>query len=111
MSGESAEEQAFQPRWWNSSPRFGTKSVGRILNARRHRTLRYDDLTRMGASMKKAKAFVTLVGWTPGVLTDSADRLMVFSICMNADKSGKRAAMRKLQEEIVAAAWAGEDGR
>ncbi|RVT86702.1 putative DNA modification/repair radical SAM protein [Rhodobacteraceae bacterium CCMM004] len=54
-------------------PGFGVKTVTRILTTRRHRTLRYDDLTRMGAGMKKARAFVTLGGWTPGALTDSAD--------------------------------------
>ena len=27
----------------------------------------------MGASLKKARAFITLQGWTPGALTDSAD--------------------------------------
>lgn len=54
-------------------PGFGTKTVKRILAARRNRTLRYDDLTKIGALMKKAKAFVTCRGWTPGGLTDSAD--------------------------------------
>ncbi len=54
-------------------PGFGTRTVGRILQTRRHRTLRYEDLTRMGASLKKARAFITAQGWTPGALTDSAD--------------------------------------
>jgi predicted DNA-binding helix-hairpin-helix protein len=27
----------------------------------------------MGASLKKARAFITAVGWTPRNLTDSAD--------------------------------------
>jgi len=54
-------------------PGFGVKTVNRILAARRHRALRYEDLTRMGASMKKARAFVTAGGWTPGGLTDSAN--------------------------------------
>lgn len=54
-------------------PGFGTKTVQRILTTRRHRTLRYEDLTRMGASLKKARAFITAGGWTPGALTDSAD--------------------------------------
>ncbi|WP_300035298.1 putative DNA modification/repair radical SAM protein [uncultured Roseobacter sp.] len=52
-------------------PGFGTKTVKRVLGTRRHRTLRYDDLVRMGAPMKKARAFVTCAGWTPGGLTDS----------------------------------------
>ncbi len=54
-------------------PGFGTRTVGRILQTRRHRALRYDDLLRMGASLKKAKAFITARGWTPGKLTDSTD--------------------------------------
>jgi putative DNA modification/repair radical SAM protein len=54
-------------------PGFGTRSVDRILAARRHRRLRYEDLTKIGASMKKARPFITCGGWTPGALTDSAD--------------------------------------
>jgi predicted DNA-binding helix-hairpin-helix protein len=54
-------------------PGFGVKTVGRILSTRRHRRLRYEDITRMGASMKKARAFVTAEGWSPRGLTDSAD--------------------------------------
>ncbi|WP_375263845.1 putative DNA modification/repair radical SAM protein [Palleronia sp.] len=54
-------------------PGFGVKTVNRILATRRHRDLRYEDLARMGASLKKARAFVTVVGWQPGPLTDSAD--------------------------------------
>jgi len=53
-------------------PGFGTKTVGRILTTRRHRTLRYEDIQRMGASLKKAQAFIVAAGWTPGALTDSA---------------------------------------
>ncbi len=54
-------------------PGFGVKTVSRILSTRRHRTLRYEDLARMGASMKKARAFVVAGGWNPGALTDSVD--------------------------------------
>ena len=54
-------------------PGFGVKTVQRILGTRRHRTVRYEDLLRMGASMKKARAFITAGGWSPGALTDSAD--------------------------------------
>ncbi len=54
-------------------PGFGTKTVGRILSTRRHRRLRYEDLARMGALMKKARPFITAEGWTPRALTDSAD--------------------------------------
>ncbi len=54
-------------------PGFGTRTVGRILTTRQHRTLRYEDLQRMGAALKKARPFITVRGWTPGALTDSAD--------------------------------------
>ncbi|WOI57374.1 putative DNA modification/repair radical SAM protein [Palleronia sp. LCG004] len=54
-------------------PGFGVKTVNRILTTRRHRELRYEDLTRMGASLKKARAFITAGGWRPGALTDSVD--------------------------------------
>lgn len=60
-------------------PGFGTRTVGRILSTRRHRTLRYDDLLRMGASLKKAKAFITAGGWSPRGLTDSADLRAMFA--------------------------------
>jgi putative DNA modification/repair radical SAM protein len=54
-------------------PGFGVKTVNRILSTRRHRTLRYEDLMRIGASMKKARSFVTCGGWSPGSATDSVD--------------------------------------
>ncbi|MGY3436633.1 MULTISPECIES: putative DNA modification/repair radical SAM protein [unclassified Marinovum] len=54
-------------------PGFGVRTVNRILAARRNRTLRYEDLLKIGALMKKARAFVTCGGWTPGGLTDSVD--------------------------------------
>lgn len=53
-------------------PGFGTRTVSRILAARRNGALRYGDLLRMGAVMSKARAFVTLPDWHPGALTDSA---------------------------------------
>ena len=54
-------------------PGFGTRTVDRILATRRHRTLRWDDLARMGANLKSARAFIHLPDWSPGALTDSAD--------------------------------------
>ncbi|MFD1796489.1 putative DNA modification/repair radical SAM protein [Paracoccus aurantiacus] len=54
-------------------PGFGTKTVNRILAARRCGSVRYADLLRMGAIMSKARAFVSLPDWHPGALTDSAD--------------------------------------
>lgn len=46
-------------------PGFGTKTVQRILAARRHRTLRFEDLLAMGAVIGRARAFITLPGWSP----------------------------------------------
>ena len=54
-------------------PGFGVRTVNRILGTRRHRDLRYADLQRMGALLKKARPFITLRDWSPGRLTDSAD--------------------------------------
>ena len=52
-------------------PGYGTKSVGRILAARRSGALGYDDLRRIGASVRKAKPFIVARDWTPGSLTDA----------------------------------------
>ena len=54
-------------------PGFGTRTVDRIIAARRHHALRYEDLVRIGALMKKARPFISLPGWSPAALTDSAD--------------------------------------
>ncbi|WP_224814707.1 putative DNA modification/repair radical SAM protein [Hasllibacter sp. MH4015] len=54
-------------------PGIGTRSVQRILGARRHRRLRYEDLAAIGANMKTAKAFIVADGWSPGGLTDAAN--------------------------------------
>jgi putative DNA modification/repair radical SAM protein len=53
-------------------PGFGTRTVARILEARRHGVLRYDHLVAMGAVMKTARAFITAPGWSPRGMTDEA---------------------------------------
>jgi len=60
-------------------PGFGTKTVERILSARRHRTLDWDDLARIGASMTKAKPFISMPGWSPGGLIDADNRRARFA--------------------------------
>lgn len=55
------------------TPGLGTTSVKRILAARRHRTLRYDDLLKIGCNLKNAKPFITCPGWSPRGLTDDAN--------------------------------------
>ncbi len=54
-------------------PGFGTKSVNRILAARRNGSLGYDDLRRMGALVTKARPFIVTRDWRPGSLTDEAN--------------------------------------
>lgn len=51
-------------------PGFGTRTVYRILAARRSGTVRYGDLLRIGTPMNTAKPFVTMPDWSPGGLTD-----------------------------------------
>jgi hypothetical protein len=52
-------------------PGFGTKTVDRILRTRPHRTLRYDDLLRMGASHDEGAALHHPLDWNPGATLDS----------------------------------------
>ena len=51
-------------------PGLGAKAVDRILAARRMTRLTLDDLKRVGAVLKRARAFVVTADWTPGGLTD-----------------------------------------
>ena len=52
-------------------PGLGTKGTAKILAARRHGALRYDDLVRISASVKKIRPFVTTPDWKPISLLDS----------------------------------------
>ncbi|MEM1409842.1 MAG: putative DNA modification/repair radical SAM protein, partial [Pseudomonadota bacterium] len=52
-------------------PGIGTVGVQKILSARRFGTLRYDDLTRLAASVRKIRPFVTTPDWRPLGLLDS----------------------------------------
>lgn len=54
-------------------PGFGTRTVGRILAARRIKTLRFGDLARLGCVLSKAKPFIVLPDWSPRGLTDAGD--------------------------------------
>ncbi|WP_306132463.1 putative DNA modification/repair radical SAM protein [Roseivivax marinus] len=56
-------------------PGFGTKTVGRILAARRRGLVRYEHLKAMGAVLKNAKPFIIAGGWSPrGMLEAEALR-------------------------------------
>ncbi len=52
-------------------PGFGVRTVDRIMLARRAYRLRFDDLRRIGAGIKKAQPFISLPDWSPKALTDS----------------------------------------
>ncbi|MCE0506543.1 putative DNA modification/repair radical SAM protein [Roseivivax sp. GX 12232] len=52
-------------------PGFGTKTVGRVLSARRRGLVRYEHLKAMGAVMKKAQPFITCAGWSPRGLLEA----------------------------------------
>jgi predicted DNA-binding helix-hairpin-helix protein len=52
-------------------PGLGTRAVGRILKARRHRRLGLDDLARMTVSVAKIRPFLLARGWQPGNLLDN----------------------------------------
>ena len=54
-------------------PGFGTRTVDRIIVARRNSCLRYDGLVRIGANMKKARPFIIAPGWSPARLIDNVD--------------------------------------
>lgn len=51
-------------------PGFGTRTVDRIIAARRSGSLRYEDLVRMGALIKKARPFISMPGWSPRGMID-----------------------------------------
>nr|WP_298927520.1 putative DNA modification/repair radical SAM protein [uncultured Erythrobacter sp.] len=54
-------------------PGLGTTAVGRILAARRHRTLRLDDVAKLTQSIAKVRPFLVALDWRPTTLTDRAD--------------------------------------
>jgi len=63
-------------------PGLGTKVVKRILETRRHRRLRLEDVGTLCASIAKVRPFILAEGWSPGRLTDSHGlRLKVAPSC------------------------------
>ena len=55
------------------TPGLGVQSVNRILQVRRYRTLRLEDVARLCRGIDKVRPFITALDWTPGGLTDAAD--------------------------------------
>ena len=51
-------------------PGLGAKAVGRILQTRRYRRLRLEDVGRLCQSIRKVRPFISAEGWSPGGLTD-----------------------------------------
>jgi putative DNA modification/repair radical SAM protein len=53
-------------------PGLGVKAIAKLLAARRYRTLRLDDLSRLCHSVKKMMPFIVCADWQPGGLTDAS---------------------------------------
>ena len=56
-------------------PGLGPKGVGRIIASRRHRTLRWADVSRLAASPAKLRPWITTPDWRPIGLLDRVDPL------------------------------------
>lgn len=54
-------------------PGLGKRAVDKIIVARRHTTLRADDIKRLTSSFKRAAPFLITADHRPGALTDRAD--------------------------------------
>ena len=51
-------------------PGLGSKAVGKIIEARRHATLRLDDLKRLTRGMKRLQSFLVTADHHPGLRLD-----------------------------------------
>ena len=54
-------------------PGLGTKAVKKILQSRRWRALRLDDIARLTVSIAKVRPFIVAADWRPTLLIDRAD--------------------------------------
>ncbi|WP_170002613.1 putative DNA modification/repair radical SAM protein [Pseudopontixanthobacter vadosimaris] len=54
-------------------PGLGVRAVNQIIAARRHRTLRLDDVGKLTVSVTKVRPFIIAADWRPTTLTDRAD--------------------------------------
>ena len=52
-------------------PGFGTRAVERILETRRFKRLRIEDVGRLCQSIAKVRPFIVADGWSPGAATDA----------------------------------------
>ncbi|TPJ56682.1 putative DNA modification/repair radical SAM protein [Mesorhizobium sp. B2-7-1] len=53
-------------------PGLGSRVIDRIIETRRHRRLRLEDVGRICHSVAKVRPFIIAEGWSPGALTDKA---------------------------------------
>jgi len=53
-------------------PGFGTRAVDRIIETRRFKRLRLEDVGRLCQSIAKVRPFIVADGWSPGASTDAA---------------------------------------
>ncbi len=67
-------------------PGIGTRSARKILDARRYRRIRIEDLTRLGLVLKRAAYFITCDGRLPATRIPSPEALRL----LLADKAGKK---------------------
>jgi putative DNA modification/repair radical SAM protein len=54
-------------------PGLGVKSVDKLIRARRHRTLRLEDVGRVCRGLEKVRPFLIAADWRPVALSDRAD--------------------------------------
>jgi putative DNA modification/repair radical SAM protein len=54
-------------------PGLGVRAVDRIIEARRHTTLRLDDVARVSAGLKRIRPFIIAADWRPTTETDRID--------------------------------------
>jgi putative DNA modification/repair radical SAM protein len=54
-------------------PGLGVRSVDRMIEVRRIKALRLEDVRRLTRGLEKLKPFIVTADWTPGALTDAAD--------------------------------------
>ena len=59
--------------WLLRVPGFGVRSVDAIINARRVKTLRLEDVARICRAIDKPRPFIIAADWTPGGLLDGAN--------------------------------------
>jgi predicted DNA-binding helix-hairpin-helix protein len=54
-------------------PGLGTKAVKRIVQSRRWRSIRLDDVARLTNSIAKVRPFIVTADWRPTLIADRAD--------------------------------------